>query len=152
MNVDEINEVTLPYEGDRQAFSVCFGCGAQNQQGLRLNFSQYKDGTIETKHNVAFHHCGLETVVHGGIQATILDEVMGVAAQTSIQSSSSDAACVTAEMHLTYRRPVPMSIEVVARAKLVAIEGRDIHVSGAIYGVDDSELTSAVSRWRQLRT
>ncbi|MDE0845575.1 MAG: PaaI family thioesterase [Actinomycetota bacterium] len=152
MNVDEINEVPLPYEGDRQAFSVCFGCGAQNQQGLRLKFSQYLDGTIETKHSVAFHHCGLETVVHGGIQATILDEVMGVAAQTSIQSSSSDAACVTAEMHLTYRRPVPMSLEVVARAKVLEIEGRDIHVSGAIYGVDGAELTSAVSRWRQLRS
>ena len=90
--------------------------------------------------------------MHGGIQATILDEVMGVAAQTAIQNSTSDAACVTAEMHLTYRRPVPMSREVLARAKVIEIKGKDIHVSGAIYGLDGAELTTALSRWRQLRS
>ena len=40
-------------------------------------FVRYDDGTIETRHRTAKHHCGFDTVIHGGIQAAILDEVMG---------------------------------------------------------------------------
>ncbi len=140
-----------PIEIDRQAVGRCFGCGQGNEQGLRLGFSQYPDGTVETSHRTAPHHCGVDTVVHGGIQATILDEVMGVAAQLGLGADADTAPCVTAEMQLSYRRPVPMDADVVARSRLTSIEGRDLHVEGAIVGPDGTILTSAVSRWRQLR-
>ncbi|MFT5530040.1 MAG: hypothetical protein ACI91O_000047 [Candidatus Poriferisodalaceae bacterium] len=141
----------VPIDMDRSGVDRCFGCGQDNEDGLRLVFSQYEDGTVEARHQTASHHCGLDTVVHGGIQATILDEVMGVAAQMSLPDDANDMACVTAEMHLTYRRPVPMDEEVVATARVVRIDGRDFHVEGAISAPDGTELTGAVSRWRQLR-
>jgi uncharacterized protein (TIGR00369 family) len=140
-----------PLQINREGVGRCFGCGQENEGGLRLLFSQYPDGTIETKHLTAGHHCGLDTVVHGGIQATILDEVMGVAAQASLPEDSSDLACVTAEMHLTYKAPVMLADEVVARARLVNIDGRDMFVEGAIVDSKGVELTTATSRWRQLR-
>jgi acyl-CoA thioesterase FadM len=61
------------------------------------------------------------------------------------------APCVTAEMTLAYRRPVPMDTEVVARARLHGVDGRDFYVEGAIVAADGTVLTSATSRWRQLR-
>lgn len=136
---------------DRSMVDRCFGCGAANDDGLQLTFSQFADGTVETRHRTAPHHCGLDTIVHGGIQATILDEVMGVAAQLSLPADASDMACVTAEMNLQYRRPVPMTDEVVARAVIERTDGRDIYVSGAIIDEDGQALTAASSRWRQLR-
>lgn len=136
---------------DRQGVNRCFGCGEANEHGLQLKFSRYPDGTVEARHQTADHHCGLDTVVHGGIQASILDEVMGIAAQLSLASDAGDQACVTAEMHLNYRAPVMLADEVVARARLIGIEGRDFHVEGAIVGADGRELTTAVSRWRQPR-
>ena len=116
-----------------------------------MTFSQYPDGTVESRHVTAPHHCGVDTVVHGGIQATLLDETMGVAAQLALDAAATNAPCVTAEMQLAYRRPVPMVDEVVVRARLLRVEGRDLHIEGAIVADDGTELTTAVSRWRQLR-
>jgi uncharacterized protein (TIGR00369 family) len=136
---------------DRMGVSRCFGCGQANEEGLRLQFAQNGDGTIETRHRTAAHHCGLDTVVHGGIQATILDEVMGVAAEQSLARDASDMACVTAEMHLVYKAPVPLVDEVIAEACVERIDGRDIFVTGAIVDTEGRVLTEASSRWRQLR-
>ncbi len=141
-----------PVMVDRSMVDRCFGCGQGNEEGLRLLFAQYDDGTVETRHRPASHHCGLDTVVHGGIQATILDEVMGVAAQLSLPTDASDLACVTAEMNLRYRAPVPMDGEVIARARIDRIDGRDMYVVGGIVDDEGEMLTEAESRWRQLRT
>ena len=140
-----------PIEIDRSGVDHCFGCGQANTNGMRLTFHRYDDGTVETRHAVAPHHCGLDTVVHGGIQATILDEVMGVAAQLALPANATDLACITAEMNVRYRRPVPMDQTVVARARVDRIEGRDMYVNGAIVDPDGNPLTEGKSRWRQLR-
>jgi uncharacterized protein (TIGR00369 family) len=143
---------TTPVVVDRSGVDRCFGCGQANEHGLQLRFERYDDGTIEVRHRTAPHHCGLDTVVHGGIQATVLDEVMGIAAQLALPADASDLACVTAEMHLRYRRPVPMADELVARARVERVDAPDYFVVGAIVGDDGEHLTEANSRWRQLRT
>lgn len=145
------DQTSEPVGIDRSGVDRCFGCGAANEQGLMLQFSRFADGLIETRHKTAPHHCGLDTVVHGGIQATVLDEVMGVAAQLSLPEGASDLACVTAEMHLSYKRPVPMADQVIARARVDRIDGRDMYVTGGIVAEDGQVLTEATSRWRQLR-
>ena len=116
-----------------------------------MTFARYPDGTIESRHLTEPHHCGVDTVVHGGIQATLLDETMGVAAQLGLADTADNAPCVTAEMQLAYRRPVPIADEVVVRARLLEVDGRDLHIEGAIVGPDGELLTTATSRWRQLR-
>jgi len=116
-----------------------------------MMFMQYPDGTIESRHLTDPHHCGVDTVVHGGIQATMLDETMGVAAQLGLGDNAGNAPCVTAEMQLAYRRPVPIADEVVVRARLREVDGRDLYVEGAIVGAGGELLTTATSRWRQLR-
>ena len=140
-----------PVQIDRSAVGRCFGCGQANEQGLRMQFVQYPDGTVESRHQTEPHHCGVDTVVHGGIQATLLDEVMGVAAQLGLEDAETNAPCVTAEMQLAYRRPVLIADEVIARARLTGVDGRDLHVEGAIVATDGTVLTGATSRWRQLR-
>ena len=102
-----------PYPLERSGVDHCFGCSVSNDEGLRLAFFRYDNGTIETRHQAAEHHCGFDTVIHRGIQAAILDEVMGVAAHGSLPTKAPDLSCATAEMR---------------------------------------ELTTATSRWRQMRT
>lgn len=140
-----------PYPLERSGVDRCFGCSASNDKGLRLTFFRYDDGTIETRHQVDQHHCGFDTVIHGGIQAAILDEVMGVAAQDSLPTEAPDLACATAEMHLTYVRPAFIADEVIARAWVVAIEDRGIYVEAVLLSSDMIELTTAKSRWQQMR-
>jgi len=140
-----------PYPLERSGVDQCFGCSSSNEKGLGLNFLRYDDGTIETRHLTEQHHCGFDTVIHGGIQAAILDEVMGVAAQSTLAHEAPDLACATAEMHLNYLRPAFLAEAVIARAWVTEVEGRDIFVEGVLLSSEMVEVTTATSRWRQMR-
>ncbi len=62
----------LPTPGN----NPCFGCGSGNAIGLGMQF--YSDGrSVASSLVVPEHLCGWRQVVHGGIVATILDEIMG---------------------------------------------------------------------------
>lgn len=53
----------------------CFVCGRKNPAGLKLDFSC--DGKIiKTRYTPPREHQGYKDIVHGGIIATLLDEVM----------------------------------------------------------------------------
>lgn len=137
---------------ERDGLNACFGCGADNPHGLQLRFRMLEDGrTVETILRPAGHLAGVDGVLHGGIQSTVLDEVMGVAAQYALPDGASRAPCVTAELSVRFLRPVPMDGEVVARAQVVRVDGRDLYVHAEIVAADGAELTTARSRWRQLR-
>lgn len=138
-------------EIDRDGVGNCFGCSPDNAGGLHLRFWRLADGSLEVRHRADSHHEGATGVVHGGIQATILDEVMGVTAQLALPDGAGSAPCVTAEMQLRYRRPVPLAEEVVARARVVRTDGPNIWVDGEIVGPGGEALTIATSRWQQLR-
>lgn len=137
---------------ERSQLGNCFGCGAGNELGLRLRFRQRPDGDIETRLRLPVHFQGVDDVVHGGIQSTILDEVMGVAAQYALPEGATTAPCVTAELSVRFLRPVPLHQDVVAQARVVKVDGRDLYVHAELIGDDGTELTTARSRWRQLRT
>ncbi len=57
-------------EGNR-----CFGCGKINNHGLHMEF--YADETtVFSWLTVPDYMCGWDSIVHGGIVSTILDEIM----------------------------------------------------------------------------
>ena len=76
---------------------------------------------------------------------------MGVAAQSSLPENASDLACATAEMHLSYLRPAFLAEEVIGRAWIVDVKDRDIFVEGVLLSSELVEVTTATSRWRQMR-
>lgn len=52
----------------------CFGCAPGNQFGLRMDF--YSDGSIVwSEWNPKDHFQGYHGVLHGGVQATLMDEL-----------------------------------------------------------------------------
>lgn len=134
----------------RDQLGSCFGCGQGNERGLRLRFHLRGD-LVATTVDVAEHLCGVDGVVHGGIQATILDEVSGVAAQLALPAATGDAPCVTAELALRFRRMVAQTSPVTAEAWVTAVEGSSVHVEGRIVDASGAELTRSTSRWVQLR-
>ncbi len=86
--------------------------------------------------------------MHGGIQAVLLDEAMGVAIHRS--DATEDLDVVTAEFKLRYRRPVPTGMPLIVRGSLQRTDGRDYWVEGAIVDVSGQQLTVAEARWRQI--
>jgi acyl-coenzyme A thioesterase PaaI-like protein len=53
----------------------CFVCGESNPAGLNLRFET--DGrTVQTRFVPRAEHIGFRQTVHGGLTATLLDEIM----------------------------------------------------------------------------
>jgi len=62
----------FPLEDD----AMCFCCGSRNPIGLRLEFEETPDGRMRTIWTPRKEHQGFKDIVHGGLVATVLDEVM----------------------------------------------------------------------------
>ncbi|MFN0027897.1 MAG: PaaI family thioesterase [Acidimicrobiales bacterium] len=139
------------FEVARSKLNSCFGCGQDNPSGLRLRFRLLEGGAVGTVVEVPAAFCGVDGVVHGGIQATILDEVSGVAAQLALPAGADRLPCVTADLALRFRLPVTQQGPVRAEATVERVEGRNIFVAAKIVDPDGSALTTATSRWVQLQ-
>ena len=62
----------LPLDDD----AMCFCCGPKNPIGLKLKFETTADGRMRTVWVPRKEHQGFKDIVHGGLVATVLDEVM----------------------------------------------------------------------------
>ena len=101
----------------------CFGCGQRNEQGLRLRFRRSENGHVEADYVVPESYGGAPGVVHGGIQAVLLDEVLGVTAHQAAKEGR--WKIVMADFRLRYRRPTPTGKPLKIRGRLARVEGRD---------------------------
>lgn len=126
----------------------CFGCGQRNEQGLRLRFRRSENGHVEADYVVPESYGGAPGVVHGGIQAVLLDEVLGVTAHQAAKEGR--WKIVTADFRLRYRRPTPTGKPLKIRGRLARVEGRDYFLEGEIVDSDGATLTTAEARWRQI--
>jgi acyl-coenzyme A thioesterase PaaI-like protein len=61
-----------PLEDD----AMCFCCGVNNPIGLKLEFQDTPEGRMRTHWTPRKEHQGFKDIVHGGLVATVLDEVM----------------------------------------------------------------------------
>jgi uncharacterized protein (TIGR00369 family) len=91
----------------------CFGCSTANPDGLQMAFRR-RGKEVEARYTVADRFHGAPGVVHGGIVATLLDEVSCALAVFVL-----DRHVVTGELTVRYERPVPVAREVVLRARVL---------------------------------
>lgn len=137
--------------------NLCFGCSPHNERGLQLTFTQVSRSGVETRYSAPSHTCGAPGIVHGGVQAALLDEAIGFAVHAHHDSTGEAPAegaawqqVVTVEFDLRYRRPVPTETEVLLRAEVVRVRGRDYLAVAEILGDGEEVLTSATAKWRRL--
>jgi uncharacterized protein (TIGR00369 family) len=92
----------------------CFVCGESNPAGLRLRFET--DGKIvHARFRPGAEHIGFKGVVHGGLTATVLDEIMVWAC---VVNTRQFAFC--AELNVRYLQPLTPGAEVLVTGELVA--------------------------------
>lgn len=95
----------------------CFGCGPNNPHGLRLTFRREGESVVTTWTPTR----GLEGppgILHGGLQATLCDEVAGWALVGLLGRMG-----FTTSMNVRYMRPVRIGHPVEVRAKIAKQEG-----------------------------
>jgi len=91
----------------------CFVCGDANPLGLKLRFET--DGrVVRTRFRPCVEHVGFKGVVHGGITATVLDEIMVWACAVATRRF---AYC--AELNVRYIQPITPGAETIVTGELV---------------------------------
>lgn len=79
------------------------------------------------------HLQGVPGFVHGGAIATIIDVTTGTCA-------ISEGVAMTANLNITYKKPIPLLSVVVVNSQLQKIEGRKLFVSCTIQSIDEKTL------------
>ncbi|HYD48430.1 MAG TPA: PaaI family thioesterase [Terriglobales bacterium] len=120
----------------------CFGCAADNAAGLKLEFFETDSG-VEAEYRASADFVGAPGTVHGGIQATLLDEVMCMAAYAKLGRH-----VVTGELTIRYLRRTPAETTIIARARITQTKGASAFIEGTIHlAGTDEELTQARGRF-----
>jgi acyl-coenzyme A thioesterase PaaI-like protein len=96
MPVPEDVEVTFPNDGG------CFGCSPTHPSGLNLRFRRRGERVL-SRCTIADRFHGAPGVAHGGIVATILDEISCAAVNLV-----TDRWVMTGELNVRYERPCPV--------------------------------------------
>jgi uncharacterized protein (TIGR00369 family) len=133
--------ITAP-DGRRYAFADhhCFACGHTNPIGMRLDI-ELGEGSARTEWTVGGDYVGWSDKAHGGIIATLLDEVMAWA------PSSFDSWAVTAEMSIRFRSPASPGERLAASARVVERRRRVYRVAGEVRGPDGRLVAEGSGRY-----
>ena len=108
-----MKKIINPYAGTSEELGYnCFACAPENPCGLKMEF--YEDGEEIVSYwtpNKNFQ--GWLNTLHGGIQATLLDETGGWLISRRFQTSA-----MTTSLNIKYKKPVPIDKQLEIRAKL----------------------------------
>ncbi len=121
-------------------YSGCFVCGDRNEHGLQARF--YYDGEQAiTEVDAGRRFEGYPGIYHGGIIATLLDEVM-IKAILAVGSF-----VVTAEMTIRFLAPVRTGDKIRLTGRITHTKGRVFHTEGMATGEQGQVFATATARY-----
>jgi len=110
--------MTLPADVNR-----CFACGKGNPDGLQLDFDYDRaKKSVSVKVNLPARFQGATGFAHGGIIATLLDEAMAKV------NGKGGIRAVTVQLHVSYRKMVPLETDLILTGLRVRKRGRKIYL------------------------
>ena len=124
---------------DQGAVENCYGCGAGNASGLQIKSFWTADGaTCEFKPK-EYHSGGTPEIVYGGLIASLIDcHSCNLAIATLYKNDKREIGstpkihCVTADLNVSYKKPVPIDATITVNAKITSLEGRKIWVESEV--------------------
>ncbi|MBI5569406.1 MAG: PaaI family thioesterase [Desulfomonile tiedjei] len=122
----------------------CFFCGSANLQGLRLTFQE-----TETEPNELVCrwvpspvYKGFGTVLHGGIQSGLFDEIMG---WTTLHLTREVA--VTASLDVKFVRPLHVDQQIEVRCRIESRNGARVNLAAEIKNSKGEICTTATGTY-----
>lgn len=122
-------------KGDDDA---CFACGAGNPIGLQIGGFESTGEVVSAQFTPRAEYRGFEDVLHGGIIATALDEMLS---WTAILLER--VMVVTAKLELRYAKPAPVAATYRLTGALEERRGRRLLMRGECRTVPDTVVASA---------
>ncbi len=116
----------------------CFACGRANPIGLSVDGFRLEGDELVAAFTPRTEHRGAPQVLHGGVTASALDEILAWAGMVTER-----VVVVTGTLEVRYRKPVPINGErVELRGRLDERHGRRLRLSGSLH-VGGAEAASA---------
>jgi uncharacterized protein (TIGR00369 family) len=129
----------------RQFGNKCFGCGPQNDTGLKLKFVLDEPRQrFVGRFRLQGRFVGPPAHAHGGIIATILDEAM------SKLNKLHNVVCLTATMEVAYLKPVPLSKPLIAEGWEQRVRGREHYRCAEIRNPEGEVLATSKGRFIEI--
>jgi acyl-coenzyme A thioesterase PaaI-like protein len=124
----------------------CFVCGEFNAAGLKLRFET--DGRIvQTRFRPRAEHVGFRQTVHGGLVATVLDEIMVWACAVQTRRF---AFC--ADLNVRFLQSVRPDEEVIATGELTANrKGRIFEAKAVLRSPSGQTLAEATGKYLPIK-
>ncbi len=119
---------------------MCFLCGLENPIGLKLRIYQVEPGVIEAAYTAPDHFQGYPGVLHGGIVATLLDEISG---RAQMGDATSPRFMFTAKLEVKYRKNVPTMKPLKIVGKAGKSKGKIAESWAGIYDAENNLLAEA---------
>ena len=125
----------------------CFVCGESNPFGLKLRFET--DGRIvQGRFRMRPEHMGFKNVVHGGLIATVLDEIMVWACAVRTRQFA-----VSVKLNVRFHKPLPPGEDVVITGELTANrKGKVFEAKAAAHNTSGQTLAEAAGKYLPLKT
>jgi uncharacterized protein (TIGR00369 family) len=114
----------------------CFACGDLNENGLHLQLHASPDGSW-TELTLAPEFQGWDSIAHGGIVCTILDEVMA----WSVIGQGTWG--VTARLNVAFRRPIRTGRAIRAEGWVVELHRRAAKTAGRVLDAASGEVLAS---------
>ncbi|MGF1736745.1 PaaI family thioesterase [Photobacterium satsumensis] len=129
--MDKAAETGLSFQAQIKG-NHCFGCGAENAQGLNIQSYWETDDTAVCQFTPEAYHCAAPMhFLNGGIIATVIDchcicTAMADAHRRSGRAIGEGEAIwfATGGLSLQYLRPVSINAEIVLKARVMAADER----------------------------
>ncbi|HTP09510.1 MAG TPA: PaaI family thioesterase [Anaerolineae bacterium] len=122
---------------------MCFVCGLQNPVGLHMSiYNDHDNHCIYSLITVPDQSQSYPGVVHGGILATMLDEVSG---RAIIIDGNDENLMVTMKLEVKYRRPTPTNTPLKVVGRVVSQTETRAKVEGEIQLPDGTVTASCES-------
>ncbi len=132
-------DVTQLADRIRQHFEDgCFACGRSNPIALGVDGFHLDESELVAGFTPRAEHRGAPHVLHGGVTAAALDEILAWSAMVTER-----VAVVTATLEVHFRKPVPINGRALElRGKVDDRHGRRLRLSGSLC-VEGVEAASA---------
>ncbi|MFX0151102.1 MAG: PaaI family thioesterase [Candidatus Hodarchaeota archaeon] len=137
MSQDKSNSWQLPSRG----FVDCFGCSPYNSKGLKLRIWYTEKGCM-SYYTIPSEYCGFKGLAHGGIIATLLDEVAAWTIITQLFRVG-----ITRQISIRYLKPVPTSEELEIKGELIQNDEQNAVILTKIRSKEGILLAEAESKW-----
>jgi len=99
---------------------MCFVCGRSNPVGLYMQFFDDAELAVVSDYTVPSHYQGYPGIVHGGVVAAMLDEVV---ARVSMIGDHHHFM-MSVRLEILYRQPVPVETPLRVVGRILRLRGR----------------------------